>query len=211
MWHTAKGDRTLSGPEADLFRLAAGSLLVHLVECDGDWPNDVPTFDQLLLGQKVALLREISIALLRKKESPPRFTALNEATIAAVYEELFNELEAEVEFANGAELRQAVVDALEWTNKEFKDDVRIPRASCRDTDEWQLMIDCCLDFVLWDRDFDLEHILDAPPETAATERKMLGINEDYFTAIPPDPTDTQVKRYVNELFRLLVGRRSARR
>jgi hypothetical protein len=141
----------------------------------------------------------------------PRLTALSEATVAAVYGELLGEIEAEIEFQNGTELRQAVIDVLDWANRTDNEDFRLPDAGCEDMETWEDMVDFCMDRIHWDRDFEMEYLLDAPPDQAAAERKFLRIEDDYFTAIPPDPTDALVQEYADELHRLLVAGSSTKR
>ena len=57
------------------------------------------------------------------------------------------------------------------------------------------MLVCCLaDAVLWDEDWrDNESLLDADPKASRAVKKLLGIDEDYYVAVPPDPTDEEMK------------------
>ena len=68
MWHTAAGDRTLTGAEAKLLKESLGHV-VDMIERDADidesWPFDIPVFDSLAWQQKLALLAHVAAALFR--------------------------------------------------------------------------------------------------------------------------------------------------
>jgi len=68
-----------------------------------------------------------------------------------------------------------------------------------DPDDWDLLLDCLEDRLLWDRDWEMEDHLDADPETGRRLKQELGIDEDYFVAVPPDPTDEECERLLGEL------------
>lgn len=49
------------------------------------------------------------------------------------------------------------------------------------------------DRLLWDRDFEAEPKFgDADPTMAQQARNKLGIEEGYFLAVPPDPSDEEL-------------------
>ncbi len=53
---------------------------------------------------------------------------------------------------------------------------------------------CLTDAVLWDEDWrDSESLLDADPKASRAVKEVLGIDEDYYVAVPPDPTDEEMK------------------
>jgi len=61
-------------------------------------------------------------------------------------------------------------------------------------DEWGMLISCLTDAVLWDEDWkDSESLLDVDPKASRALKKLLGIDEDYYVAVPPDPTDEEMK------------------
>jgi len=48
-------------------------------------------------------------------------------------------------------------------------------------------------FMLWDDDWDMtELVMDQDPEHGRSIKGLLEIADDYFTAIAPDPTDTEL-------------------
>ncbi len=62
-----------------------------------------------------------------------------------------------------------------------------------------MLLDCLEDRVLWDNDWEMEEQLDADPDTSRRLKQELGIEEDYFVAIPPDPNDEEAERLWDEL------------
>jgi hypothetical protein len=70
-----------------------------------------------------------------------------------------------------------------------------PEISLEDVEEWEFLVEECLaNRILW-ADGDHEGgpgFLDADPAVSRYCRDELGIAEDYYTAIAPDPTDEQL-------------------
>ena len=64
---------------------------------------------------------------------------------------------------------------------------------------WTFLIECLAGCVLWDNDYEWQDSLDLPPEESRRMRTALGMDDDYFTDVPPDPPDGQVQRYVDIL------------
>src|SRR3712207_4241838 len=102
MWRTPFGERVLEGAEGRLFRDA----LVYLVDYvemaieadDGDSCSvGVMAFDDMSAVQQMAMLEAVGLALLRRNIAAPAHTAVNEATIAAVYAHLLIGIEGEID------------------------------------------------------------------------------------------------------------------
>ncbi len=69
----------------------------------------------------------------------------------------------------------------------------LPTPDCENLDDWTFLLDMLMDRVLWDRDFDEEDlVLDAEPELGHHLKTELGIADEYFTAIAPEPNDDQL-------------------
>jgi hypothetical protein len=65
----------------------------------------------------------------------------------------------------------------------------LPEVTSADLDEWEVLLGCLADGILWDRDFELgHHVLDAPPDAARAMLSQMRIDPGYFTAIAPDPS-----------------------
>jgi len=53
---------------------------------------------------------------------------------------------------------------------------------------------CLAGEVLWDEDWmDSESLMDADPRAGRAVKELLGIDEDYYIAVPPDPTEEEMK------------------
>lgn len=203
MWLTSEGERTLRGCEAALFTEALAVIVDMVREEDGLWTFDSPPFDDLRPNQKLAMLAQVGVSLLREAPAVP-LTALNEATVAAVYESIRTMLEIEIDqsatFEKSATWRELVLAACrEWSIEARLD------ADSADLDEWNLLIDVLAGRVLWDEDWkDAEYHLDADPVTSGTVKDVLGIDSDYYVAIPPDPTNEELEAICTTL-RELIG------
>ena len=66
----------------------------------------------------------------------------------------------------------------------------VPDEAARDEVEWELVVECLMEDVLWDRDFEIEEHRDAAPDSASAIKGVMGIPTNYFTAVPLDPPMT---------------------
>ncbi len=81
---------------------------------------------------------------------------------------------------------------------------QLPIVSCPDYEEWDLLVQCLEDGLLWDDDWDMpELFLDVDPQLSRARRSKLGIPKDYYTAPAPDPRDDQIPELWSRL-RLLT-------
>ncbi len=72
-----------------------------------------------------------------------------------------------------------------------------PEPSSRDRGRWSQLIDQLADTILWDRDFELaDCFLDADPGVSSQRRRLLGIEDDYFTRVAPDPRPEDLEELV---------------
>ena len=198
-WHSQRGDRTLTGAEAVLIRETL-AYVVDMVEEDitasaDPWEFGVAAFDCLEPPARLAMLAEVGWHLLRDTESYPELTALNEATVAVLFNAIEQGLEFEIDCHNENELeasfswRRLVLDAV----AESSDVSDLPSVDCRDMSEWQFIIETLSDWILWDHDFASgEFFLDTSPEHAGMMREQFGIDDDYYRAIPPDPGESEL-------------------
>ena len=216
MWHTPDGVRTLEGPEAALARAVIYEM-VHDVTLEVDspqgWSYQVPAYDDLQWRQKLAMLARVGSALLSPDVPPPELTALNEATVAALYECVRQRLGVELEYAANEpegefrtcwrELVRATLDEEELTDPETGEVVL--SIECDDLDEWELQVECLSDHVLWDADYAMEEeFLDAAPVASRRLKYDLGIPDDYFTDVAPDPGDSEMDG-IYEVLKSLTG------
>jgi hypothetical protein len=198
MWMTTEGVRTLCGAEATLLRHAL-AFAADIVEQKADsvaahWYFDVPPFDELEWRQQLVLLSDVGAALLDDDDPPPTRSAVVEATAAVLYRAILQAIEIEIdsEMLFAAEegfpddlpsWRELVLDACR--EAEVED---LPPADSTDLGEWELLVEILSTDVLWDEDWQAaELFLDVDPQRGNMVKDMMGIEADYFVAIPPDP------------------------
>lgn len=209
MWHTPNGIRAVEGHEAALIRAAIWYFWNMLEEeADGladHWRFAIPVFDGLSWQQQLVLLAGVGEALLRNDVPPPELTAINEATVGAIYASISQCIQFEVDSNDNADVKEGL-DTTYWrrllrnavaeTDKPELPrgpDEQLPNADCADVEEWEIMIDSIQSLVLWDADWlDEDLHLDVDPETSRLRKARLGIPDDYYTSIPPDPNETEV-------------------
>jgi len=200
----------LRGAERVLFAESSGMITDLLA--DDDAVTDIEIFDNLQRNQKIAVHLEVSRALLLDSAPAPPLTAINEAAVAAAFQNIRNQVAQELEPTVGAggddaewfgdaELdagpswRQLILNACRDTG----DTDDLPEAVSSDNEEWELLIDCLQDRILWDDDWQLLAQLDAPPEASRRMKQELGIDDDYFVTVPPDPSDEEAARMIVDL------------
>ena len=194
MWDTSDGNRTLDGAEADLVRYAIDVMIDELqLSFDDDWEEDtswdchcgVSVFDSLSAHQRVGLLHDAAKYLLTDTEIPPPPTATSDATIAAIFLEIRDQIHIEIDFGpsdqtetetptnsrlkkfdgNGldanetaespAHWRGLVLAAYEAISQSDLSPPRSPLINCADLETWELIVESLTDRILQDRDFEL--------------------------------------------------------
>ena len=214
-WHTPTGDRCLVGEEAEMVRDSLATMVQELASCreteEPPWEYGITLFDELTWQQQLAVLDLLATNLLQETDETLELSGINEAAVAAVYQNIVQQIELEIELHPVSPVefrcrwRQAALDAY----RENEDDDVLRQeilsqdanrssvfdidAECLEVDRWRWLVELLADRVLWDRDFEMvNEMIDAPPERAAAMRAALGITPGYYTAIAPDPTDQQV-------------------
>lgn len=208
MWWTSDGERILEGAEAALFQEALG-VLVDYVQQDEDgtiWQFGVPPFDTLQYGQKLAVLARVGCGLLREDEAAPRLTAVLEGAVAVIYALVWDMVQLEIDdpeiAVQGPSWRELVLGACR--EREVADE--LPEPGCDDLEEWDLLIQCLEEGVLWDADWEGgEMHLDADPEASRRLKKLMRIDEDYYVDVPPDPSGEELEEVLATLRELTRG------
>jgi hypothetical protein len=214
MWWTPEGARVLHGAEWALFREALADLVASIREEDdvGDgWTTGVRAFDELGRGQRLALLAMAGRALRDEAAPMPELTACLEASIAAVYAHALALVEEEIDFddargpaADRTAWRRLILAAWDDVGDGLHDDD--PEETSADLETWEILVDALRDHILWDADYDIGDVfLDADPALARAWMARMHIADDYYTAIPPDPTDAQLVKVLRTLRELGVG------
>jgi hypothetical protein len=200
MYHTPAGDRVLRSAEARLFMESLG-MLVDILR-DMEVTMGFPAWDDLQRNQQIALFHTVARALLREDEPIPPLTAVVESAVGCVYQHIRDMLEVEVEeprpWIPMTSWRQLVLAASRETQIMDK----LPHEDSRDKGEWNLLVECLESRVLWDHDWQLEGSIDLDPDASRRVKDELGISDDYFVAVPPDPSDAEAQRLLQELIAL---------
>jgi hypothetical protein len=201
MWHTPSGQRTLTGHEASLIRALAASVFEMLnlaFECDDGchWRGGVTLFDALPVAQKITLLASVCDAMLRDDAPCPPLDAVHEAAVATLYETLRRDLEGEIDAAESypdqdcTYLRCLALAAIRQVDG---GDGELPDPESSDLNDWHVVADVLAAGVLWDDDWDMpDLVMDKDPETARLIKESLSISDDYYTAVPPEPSDKDI-------------------
>lgn len=200
MWRTPAGTRSLEGSEAELIRQLIGYVYFQIdVVCrdiDEPYSIGIDVFDRLSAAQQLALLAEIGESLLLERTAPTKLSAVREATVAVLFEELQSCIESEIEIDTLDEptdcfwrtlVRQAMIEQPK------QDASLLPETDSPNLDDWTILVECLAARILWDDDWAMEsEFADATPETNRRLKAHLGIEDDYFIDIAPDPTDQQL-------------------
>jgi hypothetical protein len=218
MWRTSIGERTLRGAEAALIRESLGHI-VHLIDEEQygpeSWEFGIPLFDSLSASQRLALLAHVGKALFAEDVPPPSLCAVNEAAVGAIYENIRQCVEIEID-SDDPNI-EPEVDMQFWRRlvlgalKEIDIGIpspdpadQLPQPDCDDTTRWRSLFETLESFVLWDDDWSWEGpFMDMAPEAAEALKHHYDIPNDYYTQIAPDPTDTELAVIRKTLYTLV--------
>lgn len=189
MFVMAKGVGVLSGAAMDLFKNAVEWLadsVWEIIEEEPGFETGIDLFDKLTPRQQLAMLDIASAAMLDRSVAAPKRSAVLEATVAAIYEEVITSIRWEIEDDVDHTWRRWVMRAVHPGSDGYK--------SC-DHKMWRTIVRNMAINILPDLDFLLaDDVLDMHPKTAMQFREMLGIPHDYFTIIAPEPEDDMAVR-----------------
>jgi hypothetical protein len=220
MWLTALGTRVLRGAEWELFRVGLSTLWDEIEsQPDDEEPGltDVKDFDCLTRPERLALLAQVGKGLHDRREPCPDLTALNEAAVAAVFAQVRYLVAVEIDAQRSGfgmfsrdragRPRELVLAAANEVDPEWRAD--LPKARSTSLSKWYDLIPTMLFRILDDIDYlAAEIFLDAPPSRSRSMKDMLGIPEDYFSAIPNSPTPRTLEVIRADL-RRICGRSKA--
>lgn len=193
--------------------------------------SGIEIFDELTWTHKLAAIEQVARYLLTDTPDVLPLSAINEAVVGAIFENAHQMVEFEIareaysdfgisqeEQPRGDEAdaydrwywRDLVINAVLETIDEAEiaemrsNDFFLPSSTCTDHDTWSNLIENLADQLLWDRDYELAAaFMDDDPAIAAAEKKIFGIDQDYFTDLPPDPRDDQMQRVVLSIHKLV--------
>lgn len=213
MWHTSLGDRTVRGQEAALIRAAIDTMIDGLMDHIDDeldeisatgYESGISVYDAFTPAQQIGLLYQVAKHLLTDTETTVELTAPLEATVAAIFVEARDQVAIEIDFHSCRPRRESeptwremVLAAYRsvFADTEDQDDADepLPDDQCGDIHAWERLVDALTDAILWDRDFEMaDSFMDVDPGVSHHRRQLLGITEDYFTSVAPDPRPDEV-------------------
>jgi hypothetical protein len=207
MWHMEAGDRAMTTAEWELFRVGlaelVGALEEDLVYGTNETETGVTAFDRLTIEQKLALLADVAQALHDPAVPMCDLTAASEGAVAAVFGVIESLVRDEMRSRNETRMRSRLLAvAAESAERDETDD--LPKLTSRKYADWSLLLECFEQTVLWDDDWAAEdHYLDLPPTEARARMQLMGIDPDYFLAIPREPNAAELKAARATLSRLL--------
>ena len=106
MWHTSRGDRTLRGAEAALVGKAIDTMIdalsIHIGDAfeetsAAECQTGIAVYDSMSASQRVGLLYDIAKHLLTVTDSALPLSASAEATVAAVFVEIHDQVAIEID------------------------------------------------------------------------------------------------------------------
>lgn len=184
--------------------------------------SGVALYDACTPCQRIGLLHDVARHLLAEPEKTLPLSAMLEATIAAIFVEIRDHVAIEINFPqnedgvasvdrpgwrhlvasayrslvppNELASEELAFEEMETPNDPSKETpLVLPQEASCDIRHWEEIVDFLADAILWDRDFELsESFLDIDPGISSQRRRLMGIDEDYFTRVPPDPRADQV-------------------
>jgi hypothetical protein len=197
MWHMEEGDRAMTASEWGIFQLGLAELVAHIEE-DLIYETDaaetgVRVFDRLTVEQKLALLADVADALHDPDVPMMDLTAANEGAVAAVFVVTSTLLREEITENRDTTMRSLLLANANEQESDRSDSTDLPRLKSRKWGDWDLLMECLEGAIFWDNDWAAgDHYLDMPPEEAKTRMEYMGIDPDYFLAIPREPSPTEL-------------------
>lgn len=165
------------------------------------WEYGIRLFDELQWSQRLMLLDQVATYLLTETAETLELTAVNEAAIGAIYEQIRIEVSCEIDTDKDREALEIKEPLAQWRQmilatyaERFGDqqdhedeDFVLPKLGSSDQDAWHEIVEWLSDEILWDRDFELgEDLFDCPPDTGAAIKQQMGIDDDYYSTPAPD-------------------------
>ena len=180
------------------------------------YESGIAVYDAFTPSQQIGLLYEVARHLLTDTKSTLALTAPLEATVAAIFVEARDQVAIEIDFhscrprsESEPTWREMVLAAYRSIFPTAADDndptgdaaiqdrsqneEALPDKQCSDIHAWEELVDALTDAILWDRDYEMaDSFMDVDPGVSHHRRRLLGINEDYFTSVAPDPRPDEV-------------------
>jgi len=217
MWHAPDGPTTFTGPFAVVLAEGIQSMASELergLDDDDFCEYGHRAFDRLTTEQKIWSLHAVAFGLLDKNTQVDDYlTAYLEATVATIFRCLEEALGVEIDLAHNDPkddyffFRRIILAAYEESGGNSPDileemDEAPLRVECDEFKEWEWAIESLETKVFWDMDYDITTFDDMPADESATLKRRYGILDDYYTAIPNDPTRTEALKLLEDIQQL---------
>jgi hypothetical protein len=204
MWHTADGLRVLSSQEWKVFALGL-ELLWSLIEADQQHGTesrftDVEVFESLSHPQKLLIMSQVAEALHNREVPAPPDHPFYDATAQAVIQIVQGTIQDEMEYGESDDNRRALWEVFDTEESDLRQDKPFEKMKRKD---WDRLVRYFEESIV-DGDHELAAlVMDQSPEQADAFKEIMGIESDYFTAIPPEPTEAMMSHACATLQRLL--------
>lgn len=213
MWNTSEGPRILQGAEALPVREAIGWMvdLIH-EEASGygfQVHTSVELYDNLTWTQRLALLDEVTSALLLPSFEIANPGAAHDAAVGAIFNTVMDQIGAEVDLSEQCFWRKSVHRAYRscFGTERDGDDVLPSRLGDTRLDRWEFVVELLCDRVLHDHDYEMANtFLDLDPEKAAVLRELLGIQHSYYARAGEEISDAAAASAIQRIRHLAAGR-----
>lgn len=214
MWILNGDERVLTSDEWACFKIGLEALRDFIKDDpEGQYGfamMGVQVFDQLTAPQKLSMLADTCEALTLPGVPAPRLTAVNEGTVAALLQSFWNQLVIELDtcddFEDEAypilECRRALLRVFEH-DEDPDTTSMIPCEDESNSEEWHDLFTLFESRFLEDTDYEMAALLDAPAEKSHEIKALMGIDDEYFVSVAPDPTELGMRKVEQKLAKLL--------
>jgi len=223
MYDTDLGIRVLLGGEARLFAGAAWELTDQTrdyIPPSESFPNnhpvEFPILQPLTAEQLIVLIERVTACLLDPTIEAPQRTALLDATIAAVFQQVTWSVQAEIDWQSmetqaeevDTSMRAQVAAAARDVYDPGEEEIDPPDPECAVMETWGLVIGRLYGSVLADTDWQFGSVmLDTDPEESHALKEIMGVDRGYFTDIAPEATVEDAAMAWCDLIELITGAR----
>ena len=217
MWHTSEPVETFAGALSLVLAYGLDDMLEHLYYCyevdEDDHHFGHRAFANLTLEQKAWTVHKVAFGLLDRKTPIVPLTAYVEATVATIFRRMEDLVTIEIDRITVDKdesdlwyaVRRAILAVHEEAGRNSPDFIgndELLKLECVDIDKWKVAIECIEECILWDMDYDIHTIEDESPDRAAQKKRVFGIDNDYFSAIPDEPKTAAAKKLLQETQKL---------
>jgi hypothetical protein len=151
---------------------------------------------------------------LKSEEDPPEVRTLTRKLVLAAFAQATDQDAAElqnVSYETSDARSRRLPPPVEGEEDDDTEAWIAPAADSDDMDKWMYLLDYLANRILWeDGDYEIgDAFMDADPGESRLKMEMLGIADDYYTAIAPDPLEEELVS-IRQQLRTLCNRPEAK-